>query len=389
MKHTLLYSLLFLILSCSASKQIEKQLSSGNYDTAINDAIRKLRTNKERKGKIEYIVLLKRAFNKANDRDLNEIKYLESNNNPALYEQIYNTFVGLKNRQDRIKPVLPLYINGKEQKFSFINYNTSIVNYKNKTSEYLYNQAIALLNGSKLDARSAYNDFIYIDKINPNYKDVRIKINEALQKGRDFILLQLKNETQQIIPERLENDLLNISTYGLNNLWTVYHNNKLPNLKYDYQFDLKFKSIFISPEQVVERQISKERQIKDGKKNLLDSNGNVVKDSLGNNIQVDKFITVSCNYFETKQLKQTEINASAEVTDLSNQQLVDAFPINSNFIFEHIYANLQGDRRALDENLILYLNNRQVPFPSNEQMIFDSGEDLKAQLKAIITNQRY
>lgn len=389
MKHTLLYSLLFLILSCSASKQIEKQLSSGNYDTAINDAIRKLRTNKERKGKIEYIVLLKRAFNKANDRDLNEIKYLESNNNPALYEQIYNTFVGLKNRQDRIKPVLPLYINGKEQKFSFINYNTSIVNYKNKTSEYLYNQANTLLNGSKLDARSAYNDFIYIDKINPNYKDVRIKINEALQKGRDFILLQLKNETQQIIPERLENDLLNISTYGLNNLWTVYHNNKLPNLKYDYQFDLKFKSIFISPEQVVERQISKERQIKDGKKNLLDSNGNVVKDSLGNNIQVDKFITVSCNYFETKQLKQTEINASAEVTDLSNQQLVDAFPINSNFIFEHIYANLQGDRRALDENLILYLNNRQVPFPSNEQMIFDTGEDLKAQLKAIITNQRY
>ena len=389
MKHTLLYSLLFLILSCSASKQIEKQLSSGNYDTAINDAIRKLRTNKERKGKIEYIVLLKRAFNKANDRDLNEIKYLESNNNPALYEQIYNTFIGLKNRQDRIKPVLPLYINGKEQKFSFINYNTSIVNYKNKTSEYLYNQANTLLNGSKLDARSAYNDFIYIDKINPNYKDVRIKINEALQKGRDFILLQLKNETQQIIPERLENDLLNISTYGLNNLWTVYHNNKLPNLKYDYQFDLKFKSIFISPEQVVERQISKERQIKDGKKNLLDSNGNVVKDSLGNNIQVDKFITVSCNYFETKQLKQTEINASAEVTDLSNQQLVDAFPINSNFIFEHIYANLQGDRRALDENLILYLNNRQVPFPSNEQMIFDTGEDLKAQLKAIITNQRY
>jgi hypothetical protein len=202
-------------------------------------------------------------------------------------------------------------------------------------------------------------------------------------------LLQLKNETQQIIPERLENDLLNISTYGLNNLWTVYHNNEQPNFNYDYQFNLKFKSIFISPEQVSERQISKERQIKDGKKNLLDSNGNVVKDSLGNTIQVDKFITVSCNYFETKQLKQTEINASAEVTDLTNNQLVDAFPVNSNFIFEHIYANLQGDRRALDDNLILYLNNRQVPFPSNEQMIFDTGEDLKTQLKAIITNQRY
>ena len=389
MKHTLLYSLLFLILSCSGSRQIEKQLSSGNYDAAINDAVRKLRTNKDRKGKIEYIELLKRAYNKANDRDLNDIKYLESNNNPALYEQIYNTYVGLRNRQELIKPVLPLYINGREQKFNFVNYNSLIVNYRAKTSEYLYNQANTLLNGNKFDARAAYNDFIYIDKINPDFKDVRLKINEALTKGRDYILLQLKNETQQIIPERLENDLLNISTYGLNNLWTVYHNNEQPNFNYDYQFNLKFKSIFISPEQVSERQISKERQIKDGKKNLLDSNGNVVKDSLGNTIQVDKFITVSCNYFETKQLKQTEINASAEVTDLTSNQLVDAFPVNSNFIFEHIYANLQGDRRALDDNLILYLNNRQVPFPSNEQMIFDTGEDLKTQLKAIITNQRY
>ena len=389
MKKILLFTFTILIVACSASRRIGKQLNYGNYDSAITDAIRKISTNKTRKGNEDIVLLLKEAYVKAADRDVNQIKYLASNNNPALSEQIYNLYLGLRNRQEQIKPLLPLYANGKQINFNFFNYNNQIVNYRNKTSEYLYNQANALLNGSKFDARSAYNDFIYIDKINPNYKDVRIKINEALQKGRDFILLQLKNETQQIIPERLENDLLNISTYGLNNLWTVYHNNKLPNLKYDYQFDLKFKSIFISPEQVVERQISKERQIKEGKKNLLDSNGNVVKDSLGNNIQVDKFITVSCNYFETKQLKQTEINASAEVTDLSNQQLVDAFPINSNFIFEHIYANLQGDRRALDENLILYLNNRQVPFPSNEQMIFDTGEDLKAQLKAIITNQRY
>jgi hypothetical protein len=53
MKQYLLLTLILLIFSCSGSRQIEKQLSSGNYDAAINDAVRKLRTNKDRKGKIE------------------------------------------------------------------------------------------------------------------------------------------------------------------------------------------------------------------------------------------------------------------------------------------------------------------------------------------------
>jgi hypothetical protein len=390
MKQTLLLILTLLIFSCSGSRQIEKQLSYGNYDKAINDAIRKLSTNKTRKGKSEYISLLKSAYVKANSKDLNDIKFLTKNNNPALYEQIFNTYINLRDRQERIKPLLPLYINTKEVKFNFTNYNSQIVNYKDKTSDYLYSQANnTLLSNNKLDARIAYKDFIYIEKINPNYKDVRQKINEALYKGRYFILLQLKNETQQIIPVRLEDDLLNISTYGLNNQWTVYHNNKQANFNYDYELNLRFKNISISPEQISERQISKERQIKNGTKNLLDNNGNVVKDSLGNAIQIDKFITVTCDYFETKQLKQTEIIASAEVIDLTTKQLIDAFPVNSSFVFEHIYANFQGDRRALDDNLINYLTNRRVPFPSNEQMIFDTGEDLKRQLKSIITNQQF
>ena len=42
-----------------------------------------------------------------------------------------------------------------------------------------------------------------------------------------------------------------------------------------------------------EKQFIKEKQIKDGVKTLLDSNGNVVKDSIGNPIKVDNFKTIS------------------------------------------------------------------------------------------------
>ena len=92
MKKLLLLSLIIILSACNASKQIEKQLSYGNYDKAINDALRKLSSNKERKSKQEYIGLLKRAYNKAADRDLNDIDYqfseiaqiIESNDSKIL-----------------------------------------------------------------------------------------------------------------------------------------------------------------------------------------------------------------------------------------------------------------------------------------------------------------
>ena len=51
MKKLLLVTILTaLLISCSSRKQVEKAISSGNYDKAINDALDKLETNKSKKG---------------------------------------------------------------------------------------------------------------------------------------------------------------------------------------------------------------------------------------------------------------------------------------------------------------------------------------------------
>jgi hypothetical protein len=61
----------------------------------------------------------------------------------------------------------------------------------------------------------------------------------------------------------------------------------------------------------------------------------------------------------------------------------------SEFVFEHVYARYNGDRNACDESYISYFDQRAVPFPSNEQMVYDSGEDLKAKLKDIIVRNKF
>lgn len=375
------------MLSCSTSKQIEKSLSSGNYEQAIYDAIGKLQTNKGKKGKADFIAMLQEAYNKANERDLSTINFLKKDNNPENYLRIYDMYVGLSKRQELIKPLLPLAINGKTVKFDLTDYTNQIIAFKNDASLNMYNKASALLKSkNKMDFRQAFTIFQDIEDINPNYKDVRNLMEIAHSKGTDFVLVDMINDTRKIIPTRLEDDLLNFSTYGLNNLWTVYHSNPVAKMTYDYNMRVNLRDINMSPEQIKERQIIKEKQFADGKKDLLDSKGNKVKDSLGKVIQVDKMITLRCEYYESTQFKSAQVAGNVEYIDVKNKQLVDAFPISSEFVFQHIYATSRGDRRALETTLLPFLNNRRVPFPTEEQMIYDTGEDLKLQLKNIINS---
>jgi hypothetical protein len=98
------------LISCSSKKQTEEALATGHYDEAIAIALKNLRTNKNKKGKQPYIIMLESAYRKVQRRDLERITYLKSDGNPANLERIYNLYLALKNRQERIKPLLPLYI---------------------------------------------------------------------------------------------------------------------------------------------------------------------------------------------------------------------------------------------------------------------------------------
>jgi len=393
MKKSLLgISILFLI-SCGGVKKTQEALNTGNYNAAINNAIKNIANNKIKKGNQSYIFLLEEAFLKNTKRELNEISYLEKESNPANYENIYKTYTNLKNIQERIKPLLPLriYDENRNANFSFNNYDSNIITVKNKLSDYLYKNASSLLKNalSKNDYRKAYEDFEYLNKINPNYLDARNKMEQAHSKGIDYIKVHLVNDSKKIIPVRLEEELLNFDTYGLNNLWTEYHTKSVNKVRYDYEMQVAFRTIDISPEQIKEKEIIKEKQIKDGYKYAIDRDGNVVKDSLGNKIKVDKFKTVRCNFYQFTQFKAAQVTGNVSFTDLNTKQLINSYPLASEFIFEHIYANYDGDKRALDNNLISLLRLNAVPFPTNENMVYDAGEDLKAKLKGIITQQHF
>ena len=386
-KLLLLTITLSILLSCGGRKQVEKALYSGNYEKAISNALNKLKSNKDKKRKQAFVVMLEDAYYKAVARDLETIDRLKKDGNPEYYKNIFNIYTNLDARQEAIKPVMPLRIDRKVVDFKFNDYSNPIVEYREKVSDYMYEVGLELLDSdNKFKIREAYQTYKYIESINPNYDKTRELMDEAYQRGLDFVTVTIENQTHQVIPRQLEEDLLNFDTYGLNQFWTVYHSNTDSDINYDFAMQLQLKQINISPEQIKERIYLRKKEIIDGWEYELDSDGNVAKDSLGNDIKIDKIVEVKCRFFEFEQFKSAQVIADVAYIDLRSNQLIETFPIESGFVFENFYARIRGDKRALNAEDRKILRNSRVPYPSNEQMVYDTGEDLKLKLKDIINS---
>ena len=391
-KITLLVTLLF--LTACGVKSTRKMVASGDYDSAIEKAVNGLQSNKNAKGKQEYVYLLEEAFAKAKERDLRDIAgwgWFKEPNNANNLEAIFNTFKLLHARQELIRPLLPLKLleENRDANFPMEDYSEQITNSKNALSKYLYLNAVAaLISNDKIRCRHAYDDLVYLNSINPNYKDVPKLINDAQRKGTDFVSVSTQNQTNVIIPKRLQDDLLDFSTFGLNDKWTVFHSTKQPGLTYDYGVRIDFRDIQITPERINEKEFIKEKVIKDGVKKLLDARGREVKDSLGKTIYVDNMKTIRIEIREFSQQKSVQVTAKVDYVNLKTNQLLQTFPIASEFVFRNVFASYKGDKRACENDYLSNFDRREVPFPSNEQMVYDCGEDLKSKLKEIIVRNK-
>lgn len=393
MKKIILFLLVSIsVVSCSSIKNTQQAINNGNYQQAIEIAIKNLKKNKFKKGNQPYVLMLEEAYIKANKRDLEQIEFLKKENNQDKIEEIYQLYENLKRRQETIKPLLPLNIlkQNRAANFDFNNYDNQIITYKRKMTDYLYAKAERLFNAdNKFDYRAAYDDLAYIEKVNPNFKDVRNLMNVAREKGVDFVIVTIKNETQKVVPKRLEEDLLNFDTYGLNDLWTIYHGAEDKNINYDFALELNLRNIQVSPEQIREKEIIKEREVKDGEKLLLDDKGNPVIDKDGNKVKVDNMVKVRCQLYQFTQFKTAKVTGQVKYIDKITKQVFQTYPISSQFDFQHIYAKYKGDKRALEDNFLDLIQLQLVPFPTNEQMIYDCGQDLKQRLKNIIISNKF
>jgi hypothetical protein len=387
MRNTItLMSIVLLLTACSSVKRNEKFLALGNYDEAIELAVKKIAKDKNSKKSKEHITLLEQAFAKVVDQDLRRIKFLEKDTNPGNVREIYFIYAGLESRQQLIRPLLPL----KNGSFAIVDYTNEIIQAKNNYADFLFAEGNNFLNkNTVLDAREAHRYFEKLKNLQPNYFEVDKLLDEAHYQGTDFVSVQINNLSNQIIPRRLEQELLDFNTYELDDFWTEYHGAKQNGVPYSFGVSLNFKQIGVSPEQVLEKEYRRTKRIKDGWEYKLDRNGNVMKDSLGNDIKVDIIKVVKARVTYTEQVKSVLVGGTVVYRDFERKEVIDRHPLSSEFIFENIFARYRGDERALTEEDRRLLRNDFIPFPSNEQMVLDAGTDIKIRLSEILKQNSF
>jgi len=379
-KRILISSLLLISFGCSPIKKINNNVVSGEFDKAINKTISELKKIKNKKKKIQYELILKDIYNRAVVNSKDKISRFKKDGNPEFFDDIYFEYDKLIKRQNKLKNLSSERLN-----FNFENYDSELINFRYKTSDYFLKISNSFIsNNNKFDYRKAYDYLTVIESINPNYLDTRSLIKLCLVKGKDYILLNVLNESKSVLFEDLEKDILNIKGYDLNSTWkSFFTKNDSFEGTYDFYIDLAFKSFIISPERLVQKEGFSEKNIVDGLTYKLDDEGNVMKDSLGNDIKVDKLIKISVKSIESIQSKSAKVLAEIRFID-KKKNIIEKFPLESEFWFRNRFLEYDGDKRVLTKEQVKLSKNRFMPFPPDEVLIFNNSENIKRKMKRII-----
>ncbi len=385
MKKIVVFTVMALLIAGCASSL--KQLQRGNYDEAIKTAVKKLRVNPTDQEQSE---VLDKAYLLANQQDHDRIKFLKEDGSSNIWDEIFVKYSKLKSRQALVSTVLPLQLGDQIIDYEYTDYDSEIIRAKRKAADYFWNHAKELMTkGDKESYRQAHYEFQKAKEYAGNISNINQLIKESHWKGINRVFVSFENKTQLKLPVQFKKDLMDFGVTDFNSEWIEFHTTKTSiNTYFDYFIIINLKKIEVSPEQIQQKDRMESKDIEDGWEYVLDDNGNVVKDSEGNDVKVPKKRTISCTLIETHQYKAAKLAGDIELVQNDPHKIIKQVPIGAESIFEHISARAIGDVNALSDESKELLKNKSAPFPRDLDLIIDGAETFKKSIRVGLRNLR-
>jgi hypothetical protein len=381
---SIVFILTIILSGCGSSK---KQLQKGNYDAAIQKAVKQLRKDP---ADVKQIDILTQAYKVSNDQDNERVRFLKMEAKPSSWDEIYLVYRALNDRQSLVKTVTPLNANGRSVDFPSVDYVPDMVNAKRKAADFYYTHGNELMKSKLKDSyRQAYAEFLRAKEYVGDYEGIDEKIQESKVQGMSRVFVSIQNNSILKFPKEFEEDLLALDLPRLNSEWVEYYTQNLnDNTQYDYFINVNVKNVAVSPDQSIQRDSVIKRDIEDGFYYVLDKKGNVMRDSLGNDIKQKKFKTVQCALVETVQSKACRIDGDIEVIQMNPNKQLKKDPIGAESNFENVSSRALGDIQALNARQLERTKTSLVQFPTDIEMIMRCSESLKKAIRGAIQNDR-
>ncbi len=376
----MLFVVSLLLTGCAGSGKL---LQKGKYDAAIDKSVKKLMKDPDNSDEIKT---LKKAYLLANNNDLDKINKLKLLGQPDVWQDIYYAYKNLHERQKKILVLDDAVL--EKINFNRKNYTDEMTEALKKAADYNYSEAVKLLGtGNKYDARKAYDLLRFVAENLGNYRGAEQLQNKALAEGTVNVIFYMENKSKTVLPEDYEEQILKISLKDLNRQWLNFDTRPVESTVYDYEIDLIIKEIDVSPERLTEQKYTDTKKFEDGWRYLFDENGRPVIDSAGHRVKVKKYKTLKAFVTKVDMLKSAKVKAVLDYYD-ANGQLLKTYPLMSEFVFEHHFARYEGDKEALSAKSAELIKSAPLPFPTDEEIIFDTSGDLKQKAYELIKKDR-
>jgi tetratricopeptide (TPR) repeat protein len=366
---------LAVILLIAGCKTASKLYDKGNYDEAVQLAVKKL----QKKPDDEMRSILQNAYHYAVNDHESRIRQLNDNSNELKWEWIYNEYASLQRLYEAI--------HRSPEALSIVNpvdYSSYLNTYADKAADTRFDRGMAWMDkGDKLSFRNAYNEFNTALQYRPGDLAIIERRNESYEMAViNVVVMPIDNYRSRFSSysdpqfQNFENDLLNQLKYNTGNHFVRFYSSweaNSQNIRADQFVDFRFSTFDIgrSRDERKTREVSKDVVVKE----TVYRPDSIVKE----------YKKVFAKIITTNRSVISEGNLQVNVRDINGRWLwSDNIRGNHNWCTE--FSTFTGDERALSESDKQLVNHRQEYPPHDDEIIRSIINEINSQMTSRARN---
>jgi tetratricopeptide (TPR) repeat protein len=363
------------VLFIAGCKTAAKLYDKGNYDEAVQLAVKKL----QKKPDNEMRSLLQSAYHYAVNDHESRIRQLGDNSNELKWEWIYNEYSSLQKLYEAI--------HRSPEALSVVNpadYSSFLNTYGGKAADTRFDRGMAWMDkGDKLSFRNAYNEFNAALQYRPGDLSIIDRKNEAYEMAViNVVVMPVDNYRYRFSSyndhelRNFENDLLNQLKYNTGNHFVRFYSSweaNSSNIRADQFADFRFSTFDIG-------RTREEKHTKELSKDIVVKETIYRPDSI-----VKEYKKVVAKITTTNRSMNSEGNLQVNVRDINGRWLWnDNMRGNHNWCTE--FSTFTGDERALSESDRQLVNRRQEYPPHDDEIIRCIMNEISNQMISRVRN---
>lgn len=356
------YSLLILVILTTcllACNTASKLYDKGNYDEAVELAVKKLQKKPD---DAELKSILQNAYRYAVDNHEASIRNHSNSNNELKWEWMYNDYASLQRLHDAIarSPEVSQIVRATD-------YSSYMNTYQDKAADTRYERGLRWMDrNDRMSYRNAYHEFQVALGFKPGDFNIKTKMDEAYRNAVvHAVVMPMENIDYRYSSyndyelRNMESELLRNLQYHTGNAFVKFHSlwdARRINIQPDQFIDFRFNTMNIGRvrDERSTREVSKEVVIRE----IVYRPDSIVK----------QYGRVTANIITTRRTMHSNGNLIVNIRDNDNRWLwSDNFRGDHEWISE--FATSTGDERALSESDKQLINRRQEYAPHEDEIM--------------------